>query len=68
MDVRVSPEHSEGVNQVEGSRRCADLIHFIPTAAGNNPQAFSGSEEPVAEAVTMPLFLGGEETANEQTC
>lgn len=56
------------MNQVEGSRRCADLIHFIPTAAGNNPQAFSGSEEPVAEAVTMPLFLGGEETANEQTC
>lgn len=105
VDVQVSPEHAEGVNQVEGSRGCADLTHFIPTAVGNHPQAFrwrepgarrgyepsgrepalcrpdplysSGSgeqatgfqrERRASGGSCKPLFLGGEETANEQTC
>ncbi|OWK17332.1 FZD4 [Cervus elaphus hippelaphus] len=42
------------------------MIHFTPTAVGNHREAFSRSREPVAEAVRMPPFLGGEETAAEQ--
>ena len=36
VDVRESPEHAEGVNQTEGSRRCADMIHFTPIAVGSH--------------------------------
>ena len=56
VDVPESPEHAEGVNQTEGSRRCADMIHFTPTAVGSHREAFSRSGEPVAEAVRMPRF------------